>query len=231
MQPYIFPYLGYFQLMQAVDRFVLLDDVNFIKKGWINRNQILINGTPQYFTIPISGASQNKLIFELALAPDDGWRRKLLQTFRQAYLRAPHYSAVEELIAPLIDNSVTELDQFLYESLVAVSRYIGISTPIVKTSRAYELHEVRGQDRILRICQKENADQYINPIGGRDLYDHATFQQAGVELLFLRPRLPDYPQGKAGSERGFIPGLSILDALMFNAPEDICRMLDQAELI
>ena len=81
--------------MQAVDRFVLLDDVNFIKKGWINRNRILINGKPQFFNIPISGASQNKLILELALAPDDGWRRKLLQTFRQAYARAPYYSAVE----------------------------------------------------------------------------------------------------------------------------------------
>ena len=231
MQPYIFPYLGYFQLMQAVDRFVLLDDVNFIKKGWINRNRILINGKPQFFNIPIRGASQNKLILELALAPDDGWKRKLLQTFRQAYSRAPYYSAVEEVVAPLIDNSIEGLDQFLYDSLAAVSAYIGINTHIVRTSRTYELANVKGQERILQICQKENADQYINPIGGRDLYDHLTFQQAGVELLFLRPRVTVYPQAKSGSDKAFIPDLSILDALMFNSPEDVRRMLDQAELI
>ena len=217
--------------MQAVDRFVLLDDVNFIKKGWINRNRILINGKPQFFNIPISGASQNKLILELALAPDDGWRRKLLQTFRQAYARAPYYSAVEEVVAPLIDNSITELDQFLCDSLVAVSAYIGINTHIVRTSREYELANAKGQDRILQICIKEKAEQYVNPIAGRELYDQVKFNQVGVELLFLRPRITAYRQAKSGSDKAFIPDLSILDALMFNAPEEVRRMLDQAELI
>jgi hypothetical protein len=229
MQPYIFPYLGYFQLMQMVDRFVLLDDVNFIKKGWINRNQILLNGEPRLFTIPIRGASQNKFICELALAPDDGWRKKLLLTLRQAYVGAPFYSAIEELIGPLIDNTVENLDQFLYDSLSAVARYVGIGTHVVKTSRAYEVAHLKGQDRILRICQRENAKQYVNPIGGQDLYESGVFQQSGIELLFLRPRLSAYPQGGLGAREAFVPGLSILDALMFNAPEDILHMLNEAE--
>ena len=216
--------------MQMADKFVLLDDVNFIKKGWINRNQILLNGEAHLFTIPIRAASQNKLIFELSLAPDNGWRKKLLLTLRQAYSRAPFYEAIEVLIGALIDNSVDQLDQFLYHSLDAVAKYIGIKTQIIQSSRSYDLAGAKGQDRILRICAKEKADQYINPIGGTGLYDYGTFQQAGVELLFMRPKLGEYPQGKPNTERKFVPSLSIIDVLMFNSPEDILRMLDEAEL-
>lgn len=227
MQPYFLPYIGYFQLMAAVDRFVVFDDVNYINRGWINRNRLLLNGIAHTFTVPLRGASQNKLICEIELVDEQGWRNKLLRTVHQAYGKAPCYAKVSALLESLINFPSVRLDEFLLNSLREVARYLALEVEIVSTSRIYKNASLKGQERILDICRQECANIYINPIGGVILYDHASFSQQGLSLYFLRSRPVSYSQGTGGH----VAGLSIMDALMFHDPSVVRQLLTEMDLI
>lgn len=226
MQPYFLPYIGYFQLMAAVDKFVVFDDVNFINRGWINRNRLLLNGKAHTFTIPLRGASQNRLICEIGLDDEQGWREKLLRTIRQAYGKAPCYAQIFPLLEDLINYPSPRLDEFLLNSLRQIARHLSLETEIATTSRIYENAHLKGQERILDICRQERADIYINSAGGMDLYDRASFSRHGLTLYFLHSRPLNYPQGKFGH----VPWLSIMDVLMFNKPDTVRQMLTEADL-
>jgi hypothetical protein len=227
MQPYFLPYIGYFQLMATVDKFVIFDDVNFIPRGWINRNRLLLNGTAHTFTVPLRGASPNKLIYEIELDDEQGWRKKLLRTIQQAYGRAPYYPQVSALLENLINYPSIRLDDFLLNSLHEIVRYLSLEVEIVSTSRSYKNAHLKGQDRILDICRQERANKYINPIGGISLYDHASFSKRELSLYFLRSRPISYPQGK----KEHVAWLSIMDVLMFNEPADIQKLLTETDLV
>jgi hypothetical protein len=226
MQPYLFPYLGYFQLMHAVDRFVVLDDVTYIKGGWINRNRILVNRRAHLFTVPLAGTSSNKRIHDLVIAERQGWRDKLLKTIAQAYRRAACFEAVYPLIERVIRHPNKSLADFVVNSLILLHRHLGLKTELVTTSRHYRNRDLKGQDRILDICRRENAREYINAPGGRELYTPAGFAAAGVALRFLQPRPLRYRQ----FDDEFVPDLSIIDALMFNPPDRMRRYLDEYDL-
>ena len=200
MQPYLFPYMGYFQLIAAVDRFVVYDDVNYIKQGWVNRNRILVNGAPHLFTLPLSGAGSFTTMNTIALDPQryGAWREKFLRTVAQAYVRAPFLRPVQELLR----------------------------TELVPTSSMYGNQDLSGQARILDICAREGAGRYLNAIGGKELYDGAAFAERGITLSFLRSRLPEYRQGKGS----FVPGLSILDAMLFVPPDELHGMMTAFDL-
>lgn len=228
MQPYLFPYLGYYQLVHASDRFVFYDDVSFIRNGWINRNRLLLDGAAHYFTVPLSGASSFQSIHETRYQADDGrWRRKLLGTFHLAYRRAPFAAAgmrlIEETLA-LQSESVADLAR---HSVKCVLGYLGIKRDLLDTSRAYGNAQLRGQDRVIDICRRESASLYLNAPGGRGLYDPTAFAAAGIGLRFLNGRLPEYAQGS----HPFVPGLSILDSIMHCAPETVAGMLGNYELV
>ena len=227
MQPYFLPYIGYFQLMAAVDKFVVFDDVNYINRGWVNRNRLLLNGVAHTFTVPLRGASQNRLICEIELADAQGWREKLLRTIRQAYRKAPCYAQVSALLESLINYPSLRLDEFLLNSLREIVRYLSLETEIVSTSRIYENAHLKGQERILDICRQEGAYIYINPIGGVDLYDRSSFAKHGLLLYFLRSRPVSYAQGKGEH----VAGLSIMDVLMFNEPAAVRRLLTEIDLV
>jgi hypothetical protein len=227
MQPYLFPYIGYFQLMAAVDKFVVFDDVNYINRGWINRNRILLNAAAHTFTVPLQGASQNRLICDIELVNDSIWRDKLLRTLQLAYGKAPFYSLVSGLVESIIQYPGNQLDQLLLNSLREVNRYLGLEVEIVSTSRIYQNSHLKGQERILDICLKEQADIYINPIGGLELYEKAKFSEKGVQLFFLRSRPISYPQGQGEH----VPWLSIIDVLMYNDPAAIRQLLFERDLI
>lgn len=227
MQPYFLPYIGYFQLMAAADKFVLLDDVSFIRRGWINRNRLLLDGVPHTFTVPLRGASQNRLICEIELDGERGWREKRLRTIRQAYGKAPCYARAYSLMENLIHYPSSRLDEFLLNSLREVARYLSLEVEIVSTSRIYENAHLKGQERILDICRQEQAQVYINPIGGVGLYDRARFSQQGLRLNFLRSRPVPYSQGKGEH----VAGLSIMDVLMFNEPTAVRRLLAEMDLV
>jgi hypothetical protein len=228
MQPYFLPYIGYVQLLNAVDTFVLYDDVAFINRGWINRNRLLVNGKDFMFTVPLQDASQNKRICDIALGTDPKWRGKLLQTVQQSYRKAPFYETVGPLTEKIINFPTDNIADYVLNSLVLIRDHLGITTEIVPSSTIYNNEQLKAQDRILDICRQTGATRYINPIGGQVLYNKDTCAQAGVELFFIQSKRVEYPQFGRSE---FVPWLSILDVLMFNSPEAIRPMLNEYELV
>ncbi len=228
MQPYLFPYMGYFQLIAAVDRFVVYDDVNYIKQGWVNRNRILVNGAPHLFTLPLSGAGSFTTMNTIALDPQryGAWREKFLRTVAQAYVRAPFLRPVQELLERVLTGPHERLADVLLNGIREVMGHIGLRTELVPTSSMYGNQDLSGQARILDICAREGAGRYLNAIGGKELYDGAAFAERGITLSFLRSRLPEYRQGKGS----FVPGLSILDAMLFVPPDELHGMMTAFDL-
>lgn len=226
MQPYFLPYIGYFQLMAAADVFVLLDDVAFINRGWINRNRLLLDGAPKRFTLPLSGASQNRRICDLALADEPRWRERLLATVDHAYRRAPQYRPVRALLERVLMSGTQRLDELLLASLREVAGLLGLETEIRPSSRVYGNEALKGQARILDICRLEGATHYLNPPGGSALYDAEAFAAAGLQLRFVQPQPISYAQFGASH----VPWLSMLDVLMFNDVPAVRELLRRAEL-
>lgn len=220
MQPYFFPYIGYFQLLSFSDKFIIYDDVSYIKQGWINRNKILVNNKPSLFTIPLSDSSSNKLICEVYVGPKmfSKWKDKFLRTINQAYAKAPYVNLVTAIVEDvLLDAADRPISEVATKSITCVASFLGINTPIVETSSVYDNKALSAQSRVLDICRQERADLYLNPIGGQTLYSKNDFASQGIRLVFIEPDFIEYKQLKAP----FVPWLSILDVIMFNPPHEV----------
>lgn len=226
MQPYLFPYIGYFQLINAVDKFVIYDDVNFINKGWINRNRILVNGKPYIFTVPLKNASQNELIKDLKLAIDDRWKIKFIRTLELSYKKAPYFDKTFDIIEKVINTKSTFLIDWHLRSFALIKSYLKIKTTFAMASTRYINQSLKGQNKIIDICITENADNYINPIGGKDLYDKRSFISNRIKLYFQKSDLITYKQ----FNNEFVPLLSIIDVLMFNSIKNIHNLLNLYKL-
>lgn len=226
MQPYIFPYLGYFQLIHAADKFVFYDDVDFITRGWINRNKILIQGSDHLFTIPVKDASQNRLIKDTELAFSDRQKKKLLKKIHHAYAGASHYEEIYPLVSGVLESEYDSIAELCIRSVAETCVYLGIETEFIVSSQTYDNRDLGKADRLIDIAQKEGCDTYINAMGGRDIYEKEYFRKKGIDLYFLIPGAPEYNQ----QIDTFIPNLSIIDVMMFNAKADIGEMLDRYEL-
>lgn len=224
MQPYLFPYIGYFQLLGMVDEFVVYDDVNFISRGWIARNNILLGGRRRLFSISLTHASQNRLINEIAIADDF---EKFFKTIEQAYRRAPHFPRVMSLLRRICDYPDRNLARFATHSLWQIAQELGISAKILVSSDIEKDNTLRAQEKILTICQALKADVYVNPEGGQALYNRDAFRDRGIELQFLQSNAVEYLQ--FGNE--FISHLSIIDIMMFNDAETIRKMLGAYRLL
>ena len=227
MQPYFLPYLGYWQLLNEVDRFVIYDDVNYIKQGWVNRNRILINNSASYITIPLAGSSSFKKICDIRLNSANNWRDKLLKTIENTYRRAPFFSEVYPVIETIIRYDTDGLSQYLEHSIRCVSSYLCIDTDIVSTSRKYQNSALTGQERVLDICILESADVYINLQGGQALYDLKTFRKSNIDLKFIFMHTKEYKQRSPG----FVPYLSILDMIMELGKSCIDKNLNDYDLV
>lgn len=224
MQPYFFPYLGYFQLIQAVDRFVIYDDVNFIKGGWINRNFILSQGRAQRITMQLSGASPYKLINAIEVG---GNLKRLLMTISQAYSKAPCYAVVFPMIETCLTYPEKNLARFLEFSLRTICRYLGIETELFVSSSLQKDNSLKGPEKVIAICKNLSGTTYINAIGGKELYKSELFQQNKMELCFLEMSTVTYPQFRGI----FVPTLSIIDVMMFNSQEQISHLLHEYTLV
>lgn len=226
MQPYFFPYLGYWQLIYSVDTFVVYDDVNFIKRGWINRNNILVNGEKHLISLPLVHPSQNKKINQIFVCPEIEGRNRLVRTLEIAYKRAPYYHDVMNMIESLLlqDEMISQLN---FHSIQAVCDYLEIGTKIVLSSEFAKRSELRGQERIIDICKLMGAKTYINAIGGQALYDPLTFLENGLELKFIKMGEIAYKQ----FDNVFVPNLSIIDILMFNGKSEIQNYLKDCTLL
>lgn len=224
MQPYFFPYIGYFQLIKIVDKYIVSDDLHYIKHGWINRNYILVNNEKKMFTIKLKKASSNKLINEIEVLDDfKDW----LKTIQLNYSRAPYYKEVYDLLKRIINYDNRILSEFIVNSLKEILQYLQIDTPIVMESQLNKNHNMKGQDEVIELCRIMGANHYINAIGGQSLYDKAYFSDHEIELNFIKTEFVPYKQ--FGKE--FTPSLSILDIMMFNSVDEINRMLDKYDLI
>ncbi len=229
MQPYIFPYIGYFQLIHSADVFVFYDDVHFIKKGWINRNQILLNQEAFKFTIPLIGASQNKLINEIDVFWESNFDKKLLQQIEQSYRNAPHFKQVFELIQQIFAKKTLRISDLAIQSVQQVCDYIGLKRVFLKSSEL-PIESVEGRaERLMHITKFLDSYHYINAVNGQELYDKEYFNRSDIQLNFLSPILKPYHQGE--SSLPFVPYLSILDLLMWEEKEDILSLISSYEII
>ena len=217
MQPYFFPYIGHFQLINGVDKFVLLDDVNFKKGGWINRNKMLLHDEQFLFTIPLKNASSFRPLNELDVDREHYciWREKFLRTLEHAYKKAPFFNEVYSLVYDVLHSDFMTIAQLSSNSLYKMCGYLGIATPFVTTSTIYHNRELSTQDRIIDIAMQEHAATYINLSGGAKLYSKEAFRRHGITLKFMISDPIVYDQWG----NGFVPSLSIIDVAMFNSVE------------
>lgn len=227
MQPYLFPYLGYYQLIHSVDKFVVYDDVSFIKQGWINRNNILLNNKKYLFFAPVKGISSFKKINETEIDYKYDWIKKTLQTMEQAYKKAPEFKNVYPIIENVLNKKSDLISTLATESLIEVCNYLDIKTEIQKTSCNYNNENLKGQDRVIDICKKENAHEYINPIGGQELYSKEEFKINNLTLNFINMNPINYKQ----YNEIHIPYLSIIDVLMFNDKLSVNKFITSYNLI
>lgn len=228
MQPYVFPYLGYFQLIHSVDTFIFYDDVNFIKRGWVNRNRILVNGNEYLFTVPCIKPSQNRWINETLVDYQNPELKKASTTFHQSYKKAPNY----EVIAPLFDSffspQLADIASLAIHSVISVCEYLDIKKDFkVSSEQNYANNSLERADRLIDITKKEGSHQYVNAIGGMEIYNKEYFQSKGVSLQFLKPKLKTYKQATST----FVAGLSIVDLLMYLPKDEVMSHISDYDLI
>ena len=225
MQPYFFPYIGYFQLMNAVDEFVVYDNIEYTKKGWINRNRILVNGQPAYVTIPLKNDSDILDVKDRHLA--SSWpiaRQDMLNRITGAYRKSPYFDIVRPMVEKCLLFEENNLFSYILHTLKLTCEYLGIQTRLTVSSAIPIDHSLKAQRKVIEICRARNSDEYWNPIGGTALYAKEEFQDQGIALHFLKANDISYRQ----FENAFVPNLSILDVMMFNSKEEITGFLGPA---
>jgi hypothetical protein len=213
MQPYLFPYVGYFQLLNSVNKFVFYDDVNYKSRGWISRNRILTRSSIIYLSIPIKDASQNRKILntEIDLTSYNDWKSKFYKTLIHSYKRSPHFDEVYNLISDILDTKCSFISELSSLSVKKTAEYLGIKTEIISSATKYNNSMLERSDRIIDICQKEGCNIFVNNQSGSDLYDPKYFYTKGITINYLRPRIIPYQQQNTIT---FNKELSIIDLLM-----------------
>ena len=228
MQPYFFPYIGYFQLINSVDEFILYDNIEYTKKGWINRNRILCEGKERLITLPLKKNSDYSKVVERELSESWGKdKNKILNVIKSSYNKSPYFLEAYDLVFQCLNNSENNLFKFIYNSIILINRYLDIKTQIIVSSSINIDHTLKSQDKVLSLCKAQNADVYINSIGGVELYNKAIFKQSGIELKFIKSNPIQYKQ----FNNEFVPWLSIIDVLMFNSKDEIKKYINNYKLI
>jgi len=227
MQPYFFPYIGYFQLMRHVDRFVIYDDVQYMKGGWINRNRILHDGKPQWITVPVRRDRLTLPINQRYYLLDEHEIKCIKRRLWSCYSNSDRFDEAIRFINGLLESYDLNVATFNTRLLVSLAARLGITCELLISSELPKRENLTGQERVIDICRLLGADNYLNPIGGAHLYEASAFEKAGVRLEFIRTRPLSYQQ--AGQPH--VPFLSIIDVLMFNSEKDILSLMNQYDII
>jgi hypothetical protein len=249
MQPYFFPYIGYFQAIHAVDKYILYDNLNFIKESWMNRNSFLVkNGSPSFFYAELKEKSSFKKISEIELVENDAWRKRMLNSLFLNYKKADYFEEVYPVIETVVNYPTNKLSELNYQSLAKVCEYLELGNKVVRSSNSKsdletKLHKEpvdkndfpalkvtdcnRKVIRVLEICRMEGADVFINAIGGQSLYNKKTFKDNGIDLFFVKTLEYKYKQQSAI----FYPHLSIIDVLMNCGKIETNALIKNYELI
>jgi hypothetical protein len=226
MQPYFLPYIGYWQLLNAVDIYVIYDEIEYSKKGWINRNRILMNNSDFLFSIPLKKDSDYKYISQREISSDFN-RNKLISQISSSYSKSPHFDEVFDLINVILNFGDKNLFNFILNSINKINTYFGLNPTIVISSTVGFENSLKGEDKVLSICEKMGATSYYNPIGGQELYSKDRFNDKGIELKFIKSNQIVYQQ----FDNEFVPWLSIVDVMMFNSVDEIKKMLASYTLV
>jgi hypothetical protein len=222
MQPYFLPYIGYFQLINAVDVFVVYDNIEYTKKGWINRNRILVNGKDEFITLPLKKDSDFLHINQRFLTDSfDQDKQKILRKIKECYRKAPFFEEGHSLIEDIFRFETNNLFEFVFNSIKVICNYLEINTKLNVSSEIKINHKLKSEEKILAICKSQEAKTYINPIGGITLYSDTTFKQNQIKLQFIKTSFIQYPQ----FNNEFVPWLSILDVLMFNGVDNVKQVI------
>lgn len=228
MQPYLFPYIGYFQLINSVDKFVVYDDVQYISRGWINRNNILVNNQKYLFTLSVKKSPQKDNINQKLLSDNNkSLKDNFLKTIDFAYHKAPYYKQVKNLISQCLEYGEQNISLFITNSLNLICNYLKINTSIILSSTINDGKNLKKQARIINITKILKGDHYINSNGGKDLYSKEEFIKHGIKLNFIQSYTTPYKQFK----NEFIPYLSIIDIMMFNNIDEINKLLNNYILV
>jgi hypothetical protein len=225
MQPYFFPYIGYFQLMKAVDVFVFYDDVQYMKGGWVNRNRIRVNDEPVWLTFPVERLGLASLINDRRYLIDETTIAKFSGVLEAAYAKAPGYQEVAPVVRSLLKFDNLNVAAFNANLLTALARTLDIRCRFLMASAVGKPANLKGKERVIDICRRLNATRYVNAIGGTDLYQPGDFERLGLQLSFLRTT------AAPASFCGEPIHLSILDTLMCNGFAHTGEMMTQYELI
>lgn len=227
MQPYFMPYIGYFQLINSVDLFILCDNMQYTKRGWFNRNRLLNNGKDFPFTIPLSKNNSSYInVDQISLAKNSiKERSKILKQITCFYKNAPFYEQNYPIIRRPFLRDEDNLFRFNYSAIIDLTKSLNIKTDIMICSKLKIDHSLKAQDRIIEACKYLGADTYINSFGGKDLYSEEFFKKNGIELKFIKPKNIKYKQ----FNHDFVPWLSIIDVLMFNDLKTTKIYLDEYE--
>lgn len=226
MQPYFLPYIGYFQLLNAVDKYVIYDNIQFTKKGWINRNRILQNGKDALITIPVEKDSDYLNICQRSVSSGFD-KKKLLNQIKESYRKAPYFDEVMPLTEEIVNYDDNNLFDYIYHSIVKICGYLKIDTKFIVSSTIDIDHSLKGQAKVIAICKALGATEYYNAIGGQELYSITDFEKENIKLNFVSSNPVEYKQ----FTNEFVPWLSILDVMMFNSTEEIKKMLNEYKLI
>ena len=213
-------------MINAVDKYVVYDDVAYIKGGWVNRNYVLINGKASLFTIPLENSSSFRNINEIRITSDAIAVKKLVKALELSYAKAPYRAEVLPMIEDLLHGN-TDIATLNLEGILRINQYLGIDTDIILSSKLEKRNDLKAQEKVIHINKLLNADRYINAIGGMKLYDRSAFEAAGIELKFLKMDAIEYQQFR----EPFVPDLSIIDVLMFNGRAGTRELLDKYTLI
>lgn len=233
MQPYFFPYIGYFSLIKHTDLFILFDTVQFIRHGWIERNRILKPNTSwQYISVPLMSHSRETLIKDIIINNNIDWKNKIFRQLLHYKKYSLYYEDVIKLMEECLDTKTDSIVELNNSVVLGICKYLGITKEIHVFSRMnMNIEKANAPDEwALNICKRiGNVKQYWNPIGGIDFFDREKYEKNGISLFFQKINIFPYKQKLENS--CFEPGLSIIDVMMFNSPEKIYEMLDDYELI
>lgn len=220
MQPYFFPYIGYFQLMAEVDVFVVYDNIKYTKKGWINRNRILLNGKDSTFSLPLKKDSDFLDVKDRVLSETFN-REDLINKICGAYRRAPYFKDVFPLLKSIINYRDDNLFNYIFFSLKSIKEYLGLACDIKISSSINIDHSLKSQDKVLAFGNALGAKAYSNPPGGISLYSQDAFASHGMTLNFIQPNSIIYKQ----FDEPFVAWLSIIDVMMFNSSDEVLRLI------
>lgn len=228
MQPYFFPYIGYFQLINSVDEFIIYDNIQYTKKGWINRNRILCEGKDRLISLPLKKDSDYLNVVDRNLS--ESWvkdKNKMLNIIKSSYIKSPYFNEVFELISDCLSYKEFNLFKFIHNSILLINNFLDIKTPVIISSTLNVDHNLKSQNKVLSLCKERKSNFYINTIGGVDLYDKKIFKDNGINLMFIKSNPIQYKQ----FDDNFIPWLSIIDVMMFNSKEKIKDYLNNYTLL